>query len=66
MLNNLVINNLVLVKNTNINFEDGFCIITGQSGSGKSVILNAIFLVLGGRFNKKFLREGENQGFILA
>lgn len=66
MLAELFIDNFVIIKRNHIYFEDGFNVLTGETGSGKSLILEAINLLLGkkankdvvGRFNDKTLIEG--------
>ena len=46
MLNSLHIENYVLIKKLDLNFESGFSVITGQTGAGKSILLGALNLVL--------------------
>lgn len=66
MLAELFIDNFVIIKRNHIYFEDGFNVLTGETGSGKSLILEAINLLLGkradkdivGRFSDKTLIEG--------
>ena len=66
MLAELFIDNFVIIKRNHIFFEDGFNVLTGETGSGKSLILEAINLLLGkkasldtvGRFAEKTLIEG--------
>ena len=59
MLNNLYINNYALIEKLEIEFHDGFSVITGETGAGKSILLGALSLILGKRadtsvlFNKK-------------
>lgn len=66
MLINLSIKNFALIKEANIDFEDGFNIISGETGAGKSILLNAIALLKGGRFNKNFLGNFSDETFIEA
>ncbi len=47
MLKNLIIQNYALIEKLDINFENGFSVITGETGAGKSIILGAIGLLLG-------------------
>lgn len=49
MLKSLSVNNYALIHDLNIHFSDGFQVITGQTGAGKSILLNALSLVLGHR-----------------
>lgn len=66
MLINLSIKNFALIKEANIDFEDGFNVISGETGAGKSILLNAIALLKGGRFNKNFLGNFSDETFIEA
>lgn len=66
MLENLIIKNIVLIDELNINFTNGLCILTGETGSGKSILLDALSLAIGGRYNSKLLRNGEEQGSVTA
>ena len=66
MLAELFIDNFIIIKRNHIIFEDGFNVLTGETGSGKSLILEAINLLLGkkvnkdviGRFSEKTTIEG--------
>ena len=49
MINHISINNFAIIENTEIDFEDGLNIITGETGSGKSIVIEAISLALGSR-----------------
>lgn len=49
MLKSLQIKNYVLIRSLNISFEDGFTVITGETGAGKSILLGALSLILGNR-----------------
>ena len=51
MIRNLVIQNFALIDQIDIQFSGGFTVITGETGSGKSILLNALNLILGGRAN---------------
>ncbi|MDR0572095.1 MAG: DNA repair protein RecN [Rickettsiales bacterium] len=66
MLSNLIINNIVLIDEANINFRDGLCILTGETGSGKSILLDALSLGIGVRSSTRLLRNGEKQGSVIA
>ena len=58
MLNSLYIQNYVLIDNLDIRFDQGFSVITGETGAGKSIILGALSLVLGQRADGKSIRFG--------
>ena len=66
MLNSLHIENYVLIKKLDLNFESGFSVITGQTGAGKSILLGALNLVLGARADLKSIKEGTEKCIIEA
>ncbi len=59
MLQSLSIKNLALIKNENIEFNDGLNIILGETGAGKSLIFEALFFALGLKTDKALIRNGE-------
>ena len=61
MLKKLKIRNLAIIENLEINFSDSFNIITGESGSGKTIIYKSIGYLLGKTFRKNDLRKDENK-----
>jgi DNA repair protein RecN (Recombination protein N) len=61
MLKSLFIRNYVLIDGLDIRFEDGFSVITGETGAGKSIILGALSLVLGERADTKSIRSGKDK-----
>ena len=66
MLKNLIIKNIVLIDETNIDFKEGLSVLTGETGSGKSILLDALSLAIGVRSSSKLLRNGEKQGSVIA
>jgi DNA repair protein RecN (Recombination protein N) len=66
MLKSLNIKNFVLIDELAIRFEDGFSVITGETGAGKSVILGALALVLGERADSKSIQSGKEKCTIEA
>ncbi|HTI70233.1 MAG TPA: DNA repair protein RecN [Candidatus Limnocylindria bacterium] len=58
MLTTLRIKNLALVADLTLEFQPGFCALTGETGAGKSVVLGALKLVLGGRADRSAIRAG--------
>ncbi len=60
MLSSLFISNLALIKNCEINFKKGFNVILGQSGAGKSILIDALSFVLGAKADKTLIRSKEN------
>ena len=60
MLKSLYIKNFAIIDELNISFENGLNIITGETGSGKTLIIMAIQLLLGKRFTPEVLRTGKD------
>jgi len=61
MLKKIDIRNYVLIDRLNIDFRDGFSVMTGETGAGKSIILGAMNLLLGGRADSKTLIQGADK-----
>ncbi|MGN1228007.1 MAG: DNA repair protein RecN [Christensenellales bacterium] len=59
MLKNLIINNFALIKNLEVEFGENLNVISGETGSGKSLIMKALKFVLGDRADKSYIRNGE-------
>ena len=66
MLKSLAISNLAVIAETRIDFESGLNILTGETGAGKSIIIDAINLVLGSRASKDMIRSGETKARVEA
>ncbi len=66
MIKTLHISNYALIDEIDIDFAPGFNIITGETGAGKSIILGALSLLLGGRADIKAVRRGERKSVIEA
>ena len=66
MLKSLFIRNYVLIDELDIRFDDGFSVITGETGAGKSIILGALSLVLGERADTKSIQKGSDKCVIEA
>lgn len=66
MLCSLYIQNYALIEKLDITFENGFSVITGETGAGKSIILGAIILLLGQRADVKSIRTGASKCIIEA
>ena len=65
MISTLSIQNFLLVDNLNIEFENGLCVLTGETGAGKSILLDALDFLMGGRISAKFIRSG-NQSLTVS
>lgn len=66
MLRRLHIENYAIIDKLTIDFEDGFNVLTGETGSGKSIIIEALGVVLGGRSNRDMIRTGKESAYIEA
>ncbi|GAA0177206.1 DNA repair protein RecN [Clostridium sediminicola] len=66
MLLQVSVKNFALIENLNVNFEKGLNILTGETGAGKSILIDAISYVLGEKINKNLLKQGENKTFVEA
>lgn len=66
MLSELQIKNFALIENTRVNFENGLNVLTGETGAGKSILLDALRLALGERLDSSMLREKAGAGMVQA
>ncbi|GAB6099004.1 DNA repair protein RecN [Halanaerocella petrolearia] len=66
MLSNLVIKNFALIDEVELEFDLGLNILTGETGAGKSIIVKALEMLLGGRASTDFIRQGENKAIVEA
>ena len=66
MLSHLHIENFAVIKNVDINFGNNLNIITGETGAGKSIIMDAISAVMGRRISKDIVRQGCNNALVSA
>lgn len=66
MLLELSIKNFAIIDDLKINFSKGLNVLTGETGSGKSIIIEALGIVLGGRGTKDLVRSGESRAILQA
>lgn len=66
MLIQLNIKNFALIEELTVDFKEGFNILSGETGAGKSILIDAIDYVLGGKFSKDLIRTGENKTYVEA
>ena len=61
MLQELSIKNFAIIENLQVSFENGMTVLTGETGAGKSIIIDAVGLLAGGRGSADLIRHGENK-----
>jgi DNA repair protein RecN (Recombination protein N) len=66
MLTTLAIRDIVLIERLDLEFAGGLCVLTGETGAGKSILLDAVGLALGGRSDRALVRQGAAQGSVTA
>ena len=66
MLSRLSIRDIVLIDRLDIDFADELAVLTGETGAGKSILLDAFALALGGRGDQSLVRQGAEQGQVTA
>lgn len=66
MLVTLAIRDIVLIDRLDLEFSDGMSVLTGETGAGKSILLDSLSLALGGRGDADLVRHGEKQGQVTA
>ena len=66
MLSRLSIRDIVLIDRLDIDFAEGLAVLTGETGAGKSILLDAFALALGGRGDQALVRQGAEQGQVTA
>ena len=66
MLLNLSISNVVLIDRLELSFENGLCVLTGETGAGKSILLDSLGLALGARAESRLVRQGTEKATISA
>lgn len=66
MLSQLFINNIAVIEKASIDLEEGFTVLTGETGAGKSIIIDAIHAILGERTSKELVRTGTETASVSA
>ncbi len=64
MLAELAIKNFAIIESVSVSFKEGFTVLTGETGAGKSIIIDAIQLLIGGRGSSDFVRHGKDKAEI--
>ena len=58
MLEQLTVKNVAVIDRLDVSFRDGVTVLTGETGAGKSIIIDSINMILGGRASKELVRRG--------
>ena len=66
MITNLQIENVAIIEKCELEFDDGFTVITGETGAGKSILIDSINAVMGQRMNHDIIRSGTSKAKIVA
>jgi DNA repair protein RecN (Recombination protein N) len=66
MINSLYIENIALIKKLSVDFSEGLNVLSGETGAGKSILIDSINFILGGRADKTLIRYGENAAAVEA
>ncbi len=66
MLNELHIENIAVIERADIRFTSGFNVLTGETGAGKSIVIDSIGAVLGDRVSRELVRRGAEKGLVTA
>lgn len=66
MLKELCIENVAIVKKECVVFDKGFSVLTGETGAGKSIVIDSIGLIMGARASKELIRSGEDTASVSA
>ena len=66
MIQGLSIENIAVVKSLDLDLRRGFCVLTGETGAGKSIIIDSLNLLLGCRADKELIRRGESSAQVSA
>lgn len=64
MLKRLTIANLAIIENIDVNFKEGFTVLTGETGAGKSLVIDSLSLLLGARASSELIRAGEEKATV--
>ncbi|MBQ1281962.1 MAG: AAA family ATPase, partial [Oscillospiraceae bacterium] len=66
MLSQLHIENIAVIEHADLSFDRGFNVLTGETGAGKSIVIDAISAILGERTYRDVIRTGAQKGFVSA
>ena len=66
MLVELIIRNVAIIEELHLRFEKGLNVLTGETGAGKSIIIDAVSLLMGGRAKSDLIRTGAEEAVVEA
>lgn len=66
MISTINIKNIGIIDNLSIDLNNGFNVLTGETGAGKTLIIDSLGIISGGRFSKEMIRKGEDYSYIEA
>ena len=66
MLKELIVKNIVLIESIKIEFKKGLSVLTGETGTGKSILIDSLGLITGNRVDYDLIRHGELNGSVTA
>lgn len=66
MLESLHIENIAVIKSVDIDFSQGLCVLTGETGAGKSLLIDSVSFLTGGRVSRDLIRAGEDRALVSA
>ena len=66
MLSNLQIENVAVIQKADVHFEKGLNVLTGETGAGKSILIDSINAILGNRTSRELVRSGASKAVIRA
>lgn len=66
MLRTLHIENIAVIKCVDITFDRGLTVLTGETGAGKSILIDSVGLLMGGKFNRDIIRTGQTRAVVSA
>ena len=64
MITNLHIRNIGIIEDLEIGYNKGMNVLTGETGAGKTLIIDSLGIICGGRFSKEMIRKGENHSYV--
>ena len=64
MISSLHIKNIGIIEDLSVDLNNGLNVLTGETGAGKTLIIDSLQIISGGRFSKEMIRKGETNSFV--